>query len=539
MNQNPSGNFLDPKTLTAILFLGLAWVGWQAYMQKKYPDHFSRSAEPKVEASQTEAPTETAPIGTNSSDTPSGVAQKNDEVADVVAVSEKVFTYFDENMSFELSSKGMGLKQVVLNKYTDRNGEKYTVRKVGQVLPLETNVIGSMQKLDFAVEQVGTNRFVGVAQYDNLQITKVIEVQSEQYVFNTEISVTGESDRFLGLQTTIVEDIKNFEQSILMPTFERQEFFAVDDGSSERVLLTKDEKVKQSFTQVSVASLGTQYFSQSLVDNSTIIPEFRVETSETIAIGTLLYNSIDKKSQFKISYQAFVGPKYLEILENIDSQLAGLIDFGIFSWLAKPMLQLMKWFHTMAGNWGIAIILLTLLVRVVVLPFTIMSYKSLNKMKIIQPQIKTLKEKYKDDTQKLNQEMMLLMKTHQVNPLGGCLPMLLQFPVFIALYQVLGQSIELYQAPFYFWIEDLSLKDPYYVLPVLMAITMFVQQKITPTTMDPAQAKVMLFLPLVFALFMVTLPSGLTLYIFVSALFAIIQQLFFMRDTTNQAVTTA
>lgn len=538
MSQNSSGNFLDPKTLTAILFLGVAWVGWQSYMQQKYPEYYTKKPVPAVEGQQS-GESANAPDKASLSEAPQEAAitepSKNDEVSETVVAPEKTVVFEDDYMSFELSSKGMGLKQVTLNKYTDRNGEKYTLRKVGDNLPLESNLIGVNQKLDFTIERVGDNRFVGTAKFDDLTVTKVIEVVSEQYLLKTEISVNGESVRFLGLQTTLVEEIKNFEQSMLMPTFERQEFFAVDDGASERVVLHSGEAVKQTFSQVSVASLGTQYFSQSLVDRSTLIPEFRIETSPTAAIGQMMYSTINKKGNVEIAYDAFVGPKYLNILENIDVQLAGLIDFGIFSWLAKPMLQLMKWFHTWAGNWGVAIILLTLLVRVLVLPFTVMSYKSLSKMKDIQPQIKDLKEKYKDDTQKLNQEMMQLMKTHKVNPLGGCLPMLLQFPVFIALYQVLGQSIELYQAPFYLWIEDLSLKDPFYVLPVLMAITMFIQQKITPTTMDPAQAKVMLFLPVVFALFMVTLPSGLTLYIFVSALFAIIQQLYFMRDTNNQA----
>ena len=140
----------------------------------------------------------------------------------------------------------------------------------------------------------------------------------------------------------------------------------------------------------------------------------------------------------------------------------------------------------------------------------------------------------------MNKEMMLLMKDQKVNPLGGCLPMLLQMPVFFALYQVLGQSIELYQAPFFGWIQDLSLKDPFFVLPVLMGISMFIQQKITPSTMDPAQAKIMQFIPLVFSIMMVSLPSGLTLYIFVSTLFGVTQQQIFMKDRSGLVpVTTA
>ncbi len=149
-------------------------------------------------------------------------------------------------------------------------------------------------------------------------------------------------------------------------------------------------------------------------------------------------------------------------------------------------------------------------------------------------QIAALRERFKDDQQKQQQEIMALMREQKVNPVGGCLPVLLQFPIFIALYQVLGNSIELYQAPFMLWIHDLSLKDPFYILPVLMGITMFFQQKLTPNpTMDPAQAKILLYMPLIFTVFMVGLPSGLTLYMWVGAVFSVLQQLYFMRDQSS------
>ena len=153
----------------------------------------------------------------------------------------------------------------------------------------------------------------------------------------------------------------------------------------------------------------------------------------------------------------------------------------------------------------------------------------MSKMQAIQPTLKAVREKYKDDPVRMNQEVMGIMKQEKVNPAGGCLPMLLQFPIFIALYRVLSESIDLYKAPFGLWITDLSLKDPYYVLPILMGISMFLQQKITPSTMDPQQQKVMAFMPIVFSLLMISLPSGLTLYIFVSTIFGVIQQQLFMK----------
>jgi YidC/Oxa1 family membrane protein insertase len=202
------------------------------------------------------------------------------------------------------------------------------------------------------------------------------------------------------------------------------------------------------------------------------------------------------------------------------------------------MLELMKFFYRVIPNYGVAILLLTLLVRLIMFPLQHKSMKSMKKMQELQPYLKGLQEKYKNDKEKLNKEMMQFMKTHKVNPMGGCLPMLLQLPVFIALYKVLGNAVELYKSPFIFWISDLSSKDPYYVLPILMGIMMFLQQKMTPNpTMDPTQAKMMLFfLPVIFTIFMLSLPSGLTLYIMFSTLLGIVQQ--YMMNKNKGKVTT-
>jgi YidC/Oxa1 family membrane protein insertase len=206
------------------------------------------------------------------------------------------------------------------------------------------------------------------------------------------------------------------------------------------------------------------------------------------------------------------------------------VNYGFFQTIGQLIFKLMQAIHKVTGNWGVAIILLTILVRILVLPFNMMSYRSMKGLTKIQPQLKSIRERYPNDKVKQNEETLRLMKEAKANPLGGCLPLFLQFPVFLALYQVLGQSIELYKAPFGLWIHDLSLKDPYFILPVLMGCTLFVQQKITPNTMEPAQQRVMMILPFLFAIMMATLASGLTLYIFVSGLFGVLQQLYFMRD---------
>ncbi|MCT4642456.1 MAG: membrane protein insertase YidC [Bacteriovoracaceae bacterium] len=234
----------------------------------------------------------------------------------------------------------------------------------------------------------------------------------------------------------------------------------------------------------------------------------------------------------QLTYKSLFIKKEYDILEKMGDNLHLAVNFGFFSILATPILKGLQYFYELFPNYGIAIILLTILMRLLTFPLQYKSYKSMKKMQVIQPELAKIKEKYKENPQRMQQETMALFKKAGANPLGGCLPMLLQMPIFFAFYRVLYNAVELVEAPFYFWITDLSLKDPYYVLPVLMAVSMFFHQKLTPTaSMDPTQKKIMMFMPLIFAVFMKDFPAGLTLYIFVSTVFGMLQQLFVYRKT--------
>ncbi len=235
-------------------------------------------------------------------------------------------------------------------------------------------------------------------------------------------------------------------------------------------------------------------------------------------------------------YNLFYGPKKLTLLNEVGFNLGKIVYFGWFDVIAKPMLYLLNWFYSVAHNYGVAIILVTIILKAIFWPITQKGLKSMKNMQKLQPKVVKLKEKYKDDPTKMNAEMMNLYKTYKVNPLGGCLPMILQIPVFFALYKVLLQSIELRHAPFMLWINDLSAPDRLYlgfdipylgglpVLTLLMGASMFLQQKMTPTTADPTQAKIMMFLPLIFTVMFVNFASGLVLYWFVNNLLSILQQ---------------
>ncbi len=228
----------------------------------------------------------------------------------------------------------------------------------------------------------------------------------------------------------------------------------------------------------------------------------------------------------------YAGPKQYDVLKSFEIGLEDTIDFGWFiygSWsfvkaVAKPLFSILRYIYDYTHNYGLAIILLTVGIKLLFVPLQYKSYKSMQGMQTIQPKVLALQEKLKDNKEKLNQELMKLYKEHKVNPVGGCLPMVLQMPVFIALFNILYMTIDLRQAPFMLWITDLSVQDPYYVLPVLMGVSMVVQQKIMPTTMDPTQAKMMMILPVGLTFLFVTFPAGLVLYWVTNNVLTITQQ---------------
>ncbi len=220
----------------------------------------------------------------------------------------------------------------------------------------------------------------------------------------------------------------------------------------------------------------------------------------------------------------YVGPKLANVLEEIAPNLHLTVDYGVLTIIAEPLFWLLKAIHAIVGNWGWAIIFLTVLIKLAFYKLSETSYRSMANMRRLAPELTRLKELYGDDKQKMNQAMMDLYKKEKVNPLGGCLPILVQIPVFIALYWVLVESVQLRQAPFMLWIKDMSIPDPYYVLPLIMGVTMFVQQKLSPAPPDPVQAKVMMSLPIVFTFMFLWFPSGLVLYWVVNNILSIAQQ---------------
>ena len=276
-------------------------------------------------------------------------------------------------------------------------------------------------------------------------------------------------------------------------------------------------------------ALQDKYFMSALIPKGSASAWPKKQGEKLVSTGVLM--GVDP-SGAPLALRLFAGPKEFDTLQNLQIRLEDTIDFGWFlfgSWdivrtVAKPIFSVLRSINEYTHNYGITIILLTVAIKLLFVPLQYKSYSSMKQMQTIQPRVAALQEKFKDDRDRLNRELIKLYRDHKVNPVGGCLPMVLQMPVFVSLFNILYMTIDLRQAPLGLWITDLSVQDPYYILPIIMGVSMFVMQKIQPTTMDPAQAKVMLMLPVVMTFLFVNFPAGLVLYWLTNNVLSIAQQ---------------
>ena len=240
-------------------------------------------------------------------------------------------------------------------------------------------------------------------------------------------------------------------------------------------------------------------------------------------------------AQAETSAVLYAGPKIQSELKTLSPGLELTVDYGFLWFIAQPIFWLLEQIHKLLGNWGWSIIMLTVIIKLIFFPLSAASYRSMARMRAVAPKLQALKEKYGDDRQKMSQGMMELYKKEKINPLGGCLPILVQMPVFLALYWVLLESVEMRQAPWLLWITDLAIKDPYFILPLIMGVTMFIQQQLNPTPPDPMQARVMKLMPIIFTFFFLWFPAGLVLYWVVNNVLSIAQQWYITRQIERAA----
>jgi YidC/Oxa1 family membrane protein insertase len=281
-------------------------------------------------------------------------------------------------------------------------------------------------------------------------------------------------------------------------------------------------------------SFGGEYFTALLIPPPSKEITLSVKGSEKELLRADVMTpsiSIPPQGKVNVTYQIYLGPKDEDRLEALGVGAEKLTDFGYFTIVAKPLLWFIRLTHKVTGNYGMDIIIISILIKIIFLPLTQISMKSMKEMQKVQPEMNRLKEQYKNDKAKLQQEIMLLYKRRKINPMSGCLPMLIQIPVFIALYNALQNGIEMRHAPFFLWIVDLSAKDPIYITPIIMGATMFIQQKMTPSAADPAQAKMFLLMPVMFTFLFLNFPSGLVLYWLVNNVLSIAHQYYLNKKT--------
>ena len=380
---------------------------------------------------------------------------------------------------------------------------------------------------------------------DGTILTKTYTFDPESYLIGLTVEIKNASERVLKDQLVL---------SVRKPLEENKGYgfvgpSALINDELEQVKTKKIADQDEYKGKIKWISVEDRYFLSSIIPDAEIDGSMKLAAIDGVVVNQLVNPVFELSPGEKqtFNFYVFMGPKSMDLLDSLGHDLGKALNFGFFNVIAKPCLWFMNKIHSVLPNYGIAIILLTLFTKIILWPLGNKSYKSMSEMKKLQPLMTEIREKHKGDKQKMNQELMALYKTYKVNPMGGCLPMVLQIPVFFALYRMLYQAIELRHAPFFLWINDLSAPDrlfdfgfsipfmePPYGIPVLtiiMGATMLLQQKMSPPPGDPTQAKMMMLMPVVFTFIFINFSSGLVLYWLVNNVLSISQQYYVQKKT--------
>ena len=391
-----------------------------------------------------------------------------------------------------------------------------------------------------------------VYEENGVTYTKTYTLDRNSYVVKLNYKVDNHSDKPVQMsfysQLKQTEDISSLQKDdssfAMVASAYRGTAYSSDDSRYEKIKLENiiDEKHPDINTKNGWVAMIQHYFVSAWIGDENakgnIIYSQAANNNTAAIIGIRTDNtSIDAGTSYDFNSKLWVGPKDQEAMAAVADNLDLTVDYGWLWFISIPLFKILSFFHSLVGNWGFSIILLTLVVRGVMFPLNKAQYTSMAKMRLLQPKMIELRERYKDDRAKLGQETMRLYKTEKVNPLGGCLPLIIQMPIFIALYWTLMESTELRQSSFILWITDLSVYDPYFVTPILYGISMFFLQKMSPTPItDPIQKKVFMAMPFVFTFMFCTFPAGLTLYWLVSNCFTIFQQVIIFRSLEKRGL---
>ncbi|WP_407275853.1 membrane protein insertase YidC [Halothiobacillus sp. DCM-1] len=559
---------MDNRRLILVVALGFVLILlWQAWTQ----DQLGKSA--SVPASQTNnSATESAVpsakdlpgTAPTSSSVPEGSAATPQ--ADQSATTHQVITVETDVLKLKISTRGGVITEADLLKYpqeldkaepvrllTDQNGFVYIAQSglladKGEVAP-DHHALYQAASSDYRLAPGANSLSIPLTWEENgIRVTKTIVLHRGSYALQVEYNIQNNSPApYSVAQYRQLTRLGSTPGTQLVHTYTGTVYAGDVPGSKDRLAYEKipfeeiaKSKLSKDLSNGWVAIIQHYFLTAWTPDDRNQVNHFY--TLVTNQNNQVLYSigmtspmrSIAPGKTEEMGSTLYVGPKIQSNLTPLAQGLNLTIDYGIFTVIADPIFWLLKHFHEWVGNWGWSIVLVTLVIKLLFLWPSAISYRSMAKMRAVTPKMQQLKERFGDDRQKLSQEMMKLYQKEKINPLGGCLPIVIQIPVFISLYWVLAESVELRQAPWILWIHDLSQKDPYFVLPLLMGISMFIQQKLNPAPVDPMQQKIFAWLPVIFTVFFAFFPAGLVLYWFVNNLLSIVQQYLITRQIERQ-----
>ncbi len=505
------------RLLLAVALSFVFFVAYEYFMISKYP--------PKKDLNQTQVATQVANVSAPTTNTstqapnslPSNTSNATKDVEYIVHVKSKhydikidklgrIYKYYLNDKKF-IGEDGERV-QLVESKFSPKPLE---VRFSDQNTNNEAFTVAyTSDKSELNLEDDKPQSVILTQKLTDTTITKKLTFYPKgNYEINLHVSNPKEYFVSPGARPNAAVDGYTFHGILVQEADDTLK--VIDDG---------DTSVTENFVAAPFIAAADKYY-------ATLFYNYKGGLNAVVTKGENDIDIVFAKGSSDMSFSGYIGPKDHKVLKEINPELLNVIEYGWFTFIAKPVFTLLAFLFGMIGNWGWAIVAMTLLIRVVLFPLTYKGMVSMNKLKELSPKIKELQAKYKGEPQKLNAHMMELYKKHGANPMGGCLPILLQIPVFFAIYRVLQNAVELKDAPWVLWIQDLSVMDPYYVLPIIMGITMFLHQRLTPTNFtDPMQEKIMKYLPLIFTFFFITFPAGLTLYWVTNNIFSILQQLY-------------
>jgi len=530
------------RLILFIVFTFSLFLLWEAWQREQQPREQVVAGSPGV-APEAPKPTQdlAPPSPSGSSPVPPTGGVESSSTAGRAVVSSDV-------LRAEISALGGDIVRLELLKFGDKEdpskrfvlfeqgaGRTYLAQNglIGENLPshkTEFSVAPGKYELGPGADKVEL-RMVASGQ-DNLRVSKTYTFTRGSYLIDIgyEIENSGTAPISPHAYFQLLRDGNPAPgDTKMVPTYTGAAVFT-EQGKFQKVDFSAMEKGKADYPKTASdgwIAMIQHYFVAAWLPKGNAEREFfaRKVGENLYAAGVILpVGTIEPGQKAQVSVPLLAGPQEQHELAQLAPGLDLVVDYGWLTFLAVPLFWVLDLFHKWVGNWGVAIILLTVLIKLLFYPLSAASYRSMARMKAVTPKLQRIKELYGDDRQRLHQAMMELYKTEKINPMGGCLPIVVQIPVFIALYWVLLQSVELRQAPFMLWIQDLSAKDPYYVLPLIMGATMFLQTRLNPTPPDPIQARMMQIMPIVFSIFFFFFPAGLVLYWLVNNVLSIAQQ---------------